>query len=101
MNLSAWELNQKAPHPKYVEDIIDYLGYIPSIKSKLERIGIRTKLYRLKYQLSLEEFIQMTNIDSNLINKIENYRFCKLEKGVLQKIEKAIKHKPTFSFLTN
>ena len=27
MYLSSWELNQKAPHPKYVDEIVNYLGY--------------------------------------------------------------------------
>lgn len=101
MHLSSWELNQKAPHPKHLENIINYLDYIPKMKSKFERIGTRTKLYRLKHQLTLKDFIQMTNIDNNVVNKIENYRFCKLEKYVLHQIEKAIKQKPTFSYAEN
>jgi DNA-binding transcriptional regulator YiaG len=80
MYLSAWELNQKKPHPKHLKNIIDYLGYIPKINSKHERIGTQTKLYRIKHNLTLKEFCQMTNIDFDLVVKWENARYCKISK---------------------
>lgn len=87
MNLSAWELNQKAPHPKHLENIINYLGYIPIITSSFEKLGMRTKLYRKKHNLTLETFCQMANIDIHVVNKLENARFCKVD----LKIDKIIK----------
>lgn len=99
MYLSMWELNRKSPHPKYVEFIIDYLGYTPKIASKFDKLGTRTKLYRLRHGMSLEEFLQMTNIDHDVIHRIENMRFTKLSKIEAKIIEKALKEIPNVSSL--
>ena len=97
MYLSSWELKQKAPHPKHVENIINYLGYVPNITSKLEKLGTRTKLYRIKHNISIEEFCQMGNIDINVVMKLEEARFCKPLKIKVQAIKRQINRKPTFS----
>lgn len=91
MYLSSWELNQKAPHPKHLKNIIGYLGYVPTISSNIERLGMRTKLYRMKYNISLHEFCQMGNIDSDVVIKLETRRFCKLSKEDTRTIKKALK----------
>ncbi len=97
MYLSSWELNQKAPHPKHVERIIDYLGYMPNITSKFEKLGTRTKLYRMKHNISIEEFCQMGNININVIMKLETMRFCKPLKTEVRAIKRQLNRKPTFS----
>ena len=97
MYLSSWELKQKAPHPKHVESIIDYLGYVPKINSKLEKLGTRTKLYRMKYNISMKEFCQMGNIDINVVMKLETMRFCKPLKTQVRTIKRQLNRKPTFS----
>lgn len=79
MYLSSWELNQKKPHSKHLENIIDYLGYLPEVDIKYERLGIVTKLYRLKHGLSLGEFCQKENIDIDWVKKWENARYCKVD----------------------
>jgi transcriptional regulator with XRE-family HTH domain len=48
MYLSSWELNQKAPHPKHLKNIIDYLGYVPTITSNREHLG---RTYRKRRNL--------------------------------------------------
>ncbi|NQY01416.1 MAG: helix-turn-helix transcriptional regulator [Flavobacteriaceae bacterium] len=78
MYLSSWELNQKKPHPKHLENIIEYLGYLPEINVEYERLGMVTKLYRLKHQLSLEKFCQMANVDIDMVFKWEHARYCKV-----------------------
>lgn len=96
MYLSSWELKQKAPHPKHLDNIIKYLGYIPNITSKFEKLGTRTKLYRLKYGLSLKEFLQMPNINSHIMMKLEQSRYCKIPKTEEKAIEKMLKQTPTY-----
>lgn len=91
MNLSMWEHNKMFPHPKYVQTIIDYLDFVPNNTLKFERLGTRTILFRMKNQLSIEEFVQMTNIDSNVIWKIEKMKFSKLSKDEIRTIERALK----------
>lgn len=95
MNLSAWELNRKAPHPKHLENIINYLGYVPNITSDFDKLGTQTKLYRIKHNLNLEEFLQITNIDSNVVSNLESLRFCKLPRTKVQAIKKALVKVPT------
>ena len=90
MNLSAWELNQKVPHPKYAEIIIDFLGYIPTITSKIERLGTRIKLYRLKHKLSINEFCKLKQIDKALVYKHEMQRFCKFSEKEYEVIEQVL-----------
>lgn len=77
MYLSSWELNQKKPHPKHLENIIEYLGYLPQTISKSELLGTQTKYYRMKYNLTLEELCQMTNMTSNVVTQLETKRFRK------------------------
>lgn len=98
MYLSSWELNQKAAHPKHLDSIIEYLGYIPNITSRFEKLGMRTKLYRMKYNLSMEDFIHMPNINSNIVMKLERLRFCKVSKTEEKAIEKTLKQKPTYFY---
>ena len=92
MHLSSWELNQKAPHPKYVDVIIDYLGYVPKITSRIERLGSRIKLYRRKHNLGINEFCELKKIDKVLVIKHENQRFCKFSKEEQKIIEQALRN---------
>ncbi|MFY0602762.1 MAG: helix-turn-helix transcriptional regulator [Flavobacteriaceae bacterium] len=93
--LSSWEHKRKAPHPKYLDPIINYLGYIPRIISKIDFLGTRVKLYRKKYKLSIETFCQLGSIDVDVIMKLENARFCKIDKETKKVIEIQLKKAPT------
>ncbi len=88
--LSSWEHKRKAPHPKYLDIIIDYLGYIPKITSKTDFLGTRVKLYRKKHNLFIETFCQLGNIDTHVVMKLENARFCKVDKETKKMIEKQL-----------
>jgi DNA-binding transcriptional regulator YiaG len=100
MYLSSWELNQKLPHPKHLKNIIDYLGYLPKKISKNELLGMQTKYFRMKYHLSLEEFCQMTNINSDVVVSLENKRFCKVSdmerKAILKSLKEIYKELSSF-----
>ena len=87
-------MNQKVPHPKHLEIIVDYLGYVPNITSSFEKLGTRTKLYRIKNKLSLETFLKKTNIDSNIIKKLEHSRYCKIPKTLNEMIIEKLKQEP-------
>jgi transcriptional regulator with XRE-family HTH domain len=90
--LSSWELNRKSPHPKHIENIINYLGYIPQIKFSFEKLGTRTKLYRIKNKLSIQEFSQLNNIDINILDKLENSRSRKSSLEEQSLIENILKN---------
>jgi len=92
--LSSWEHKRKAPHPKYFDAIIDYLGYVPNITSKTDFLGTRVKLYRKKHSLSVKVFCKLCNIDNHLAIKLENARFCKIDKQTKRMIEKQLKQAP-------
>ena len=97
--LSSWEHKRKAPHPKYFDTIIDYLGYVPkNITSKTDFLGTRVKLYRKKHNLSIKAFCQQGNIDNHLVMKLENARFCKIDKEAKRMIEKQLKQTPISFF---
>ncbi len=93
MHLSLWEHNHKSPHSKYVKSIVKYLRYIPEVNFKSERLGTLTQLYRLKHKISIEEFCQMTNIDSNVLRRIETMRSYKVSDDVEKMIFKAVNNK--------
>ncbi|MGY0408223.1 MAG: helix-turn-helix domain-containing protein [Polaribacter sp.] len=88
--LSQWELNRKPPHPKYFTQIIEFLGFTPVLKSDFDRLGIRTKLYKIQRNISLKEFVKEINISRELLYKIEESRHCKLEAKVKRRIEQYI-----------
>ncbi|NQX84696.1 MAG: hypothetical protein HRT67_02040 [Flavobacteriaceae bacterium] len=69
-------VKSKKIHPKHVELINDYLGYLPNITLKLEKLGTRTEIYRMKHNISTEEFCKMGNIDINVVMKLETMRLC-------------------------
>ena len=77
MNLSMWELNRKPPHPKYLKDIFDFLGYVPTLKSTFDHLGTRSQLWRMHNHINLIDFALMTDVSEEEIQKIENARYCK------------------------
>lgn len=78
--LSMWELGKVSPHPQYLEAVISYLGYLPDFDMRRERYGTLTKFYRLKYNLRLEEFLNLTNLEPDTIHDLENKRYTRREK---------------------
>lgn len=97
MYLSSWELNQKKPHPKHLENIIDYLSYLPKKVSKKELLGTQTKYFRIKHLIDLENLCQMVNIKTSLVKRIETKRFCKLSKQEDKMVRRALKAMQDFS----
>ena len=95
--LSNWELNRKPIHPKRFKDIIDFLGFIPEASSKFDRLGTRTQLWRLQNQVELKEFLYMIDIPKEEILKIEEARYCKVDKKTEIKINTFLKNKTTSS----
>ena len=83
-----------------MEAIIDYLGYLPKINLKLEKLGMATKYYRLKYNLSLEDFCQMTNINTDVMLQVETLRYYKPSESLIKTIYSIVKSEPKTSFLT-
>jgi DNA-binding XRE family transcriptional regulator len=100
MCLSSWELNKKTIHPKYLESILDFLGFTPRLKSDFDKIGIRTKLWRKQHSVSMDTFLQMVNLPKEEILKIEQARYCKLDKKTETKINTFLKNNAT-SFATH
>ena len=97
MCLSSWELNRETIHPKYLEAIIEFLGFIPKLKSNFDKLGIRTKLWRLQNNVEFEEFLSMINSPKEEILKIEEARYCKVDKKTEIKINTFLKNKTTSS----
>ena len=95
--LSSWELNRQEPHPRYLESIVNYLGYFPKINLSFEKIGMAIKFYRMKYNLSLQDFCQMCNIEIDIVLKYEKAHYCKPLKTEVRAIKRQFKLKPTFS----
>lgn len=83
-----------------MEAIIDYLGYLPKINLKLEKLGMVIKYYRLKYNLSLEDFCQMTNINTDVMLQVETLRYYKPSESLIKTIYSIVKSEPKTSFLT-
>ncbi len=84
--LSNWERNKKSPHPKHFNIIIDFLGFVPKKQSHIDKLGIRTQLWRLQNNTTLEEFASELNIPIEIIMRIEQARHCKLEEGTIKRI---------------
>mgnify|MGYP001131345718 CR=1 FL=1 len=77
--LSNWELNRKPIHPKRFNDMIDFLGFVPSRQSDFDKLGTRTQLWRLQNHISFGDFISMFNLDKEDVTKIETARYCKID----------------------
>ncbi len=97
MCLSSWELNRKQIHPKYLEAIIQFLGYTPKLKSKFDKIGMRTKLWRIQHSITLDDFSVMIAIPKEEIIKIETARYCKVDKKTERKVNQFLIVNLTFS----
>lgn len=97
MCLSSWEINKKTIHPKYLEPIIEFLGFTPKLKSNFDKLGTRTKLWRKQHSVSMDAFLSMINIPKEKILKIEQARYCKVDKKVALKINSFLKSNTTFS----
>ena len=95
MCLSSWELNRETIHTKYLEAIIEFLGFIPKLKSNFDKLGIRTKLWRLQNNVGFADFLSMINISKEEILKIEEARYCKLDKNTEIKINTFLKNNTT------
>lgn len=91
MCLSSWELNSQTIHPKYLESIIIFLGFIPKLTSNFDVIGMRVKLWRTENFISIEEFSRMVTIPEEEIKKIEQARYCKVDKIRNRKINYFLK----------
>lgn len=97
MYLSSWEINKKTIHPKYLESIIEFLGFIPKLTSNFDKIGMRTKLWRKQHFVSMDDFLRMVNIPKEEILKIEQARYCKIDKKIELKINSFLNSNTTFS----
>lgn len=97
MCLSSWEINKKTIHPKYLESIIEFLGFTPKLTSNFDKIGMRTKLWRKQHSVTMDDFLSMINIPKKEILKIEQARYCKVDKNVALKINSFLKSNITFS----
>lgn len=97
MCLSSWEINRQTIHPKYLEPIIEFLGFTPKLTSNFDKIGIRTKLWRKQHSVSMDDFLSMINIPKEEILKIEQARYCKVDKKVALKINSFLRSNTTFS----
>ena len=69
MYLSSWELNRKQTHPKHLEAIIQFLGYTPKLTSTFDRLGARTKLWRIVHNISMDGFSEMIAIQKKKFKK--------------------------------
>ena len=97
MCISSWEINRQTIHPKYLEPIIEFLGFTPKLTSNFDKIGMRTKLWRKQHSVSMNSFLSMINIPKEEILKIEQARYCKVDKKVALKINSFLKSNTTFS----
>ena len=93
MCLSSWELNRETIHPKYLEPILEFLDFIPKLKSNFDKLGTRTKLWRIQHSISMDDFLIMVGIQKEEILKIEQARYCKVDKKVVSKINTFLKNK--------
>ena len=97
MYLSMWELNRKPPHPKYLTPILDFLGYVPKLKSTFDQLGTRSQLWRIHNNISLIDFALMADVPLEEIQKIEQARYCKMDSETKKKIERLLKTNITSS----
>ncbi len=90
MYLSSWEHNRKPVHPKYVESVVDYLGYVPDVTGGFDRLGTRTKLFRMKHGISHGEFLHMANIEPHTLHRIEVKKWWNIDVQERERIIKAL-----------
>ena len=95
--LSKWELNHPPVHPKYFNVLIDFLGFIPKLKSTYDRLGTRTQLWRMENKVSLNKFAEILNVQKEEIQRIEQVQHCKIDSQTETKINRFIKKKPISS----
>lgn len=88
--LSMWELNRKPVHPKRFQSVIDFLGFVPKQSSLFDKLGTRTQLWRLQNNVSFDEFINLFNLEKEVISKIETTRYCKIDTELETKISQYI-----------
>lgn len=98
VNISLWELNRQPPQPKHLESILAFLGFTPKLKSNFDKLGSRTKLWRIQHSILFDEFLRMIDIPKEEILKIEQARNYKVDKKVTLKINRFLKENTTFSF---
>lgn len=94
--LSMWELKRRPVHPKRFQSVIGFLGYVPKKSSKFDKLGIRTQLWRLQNDVSLQEFSELVNISIEEIIRIETARYCKIDDKVVVAIDSLIDKKTPF-----
>ena len=84
--LSKWELNHTPVHPKYLNDVITFLGFIPKLKSTFDQLGTRTQIWRIENKTTLKVFAEMLNIPKEEILRLEQSRYCKIDAQTEAKI---------------
>lgn len=96
--LSKWELNHAPVHPKYLNAVISFLGFIPKLKSNFDRLGTRTQLWRIENMVSMQEFVKKLDISKEEIQRIEQARHCKIDTQMESKINHFLKKSLTSSY---
>lgn len=66
--------------------MINFLGFIPKKSSDFDKLGSRTQLYRMQNNMSIQEFSKSANIPIEIIEKIEQARYCKIDTKTRQAI---------------
>lgn len=66
--------------------MINFLGFIPKKSSDFDKLGSRTQLYRMQNNMSIQEFSKSANIPIEIIEKIEQARYCKIDTETKQAI---------------
>ncbi len=89
--LSNWELNRKPTPPKYLLQIIEFLGYTPKIKLDFDRLGTYTQLFRIDSKISLIEFSRQIGISQKEIKHLEEGKFGKRHRILEKQIKTFLK----------
>jgi len=95
--LSNWELNRKPTPPKYLNQIIKFLGYTPKIKLDFDRLGTYTQLFRINTNTSLAELSERINISQKEIKHLEEGKFGKRHRVLEKQIKEFLKLNTTSS----
>jgi len=98
VSLSNWEFNRQPVASKHLIRIVEFLGFLPNLKSDFDLFGLQIKLWRIRNNCTLEEFSELVESSARIIEKIENSRSRKIEKELKRKIKQFLrKDVPNYS----
>ncbi len=97
--LSNLELNRKPTPPKYLNQITQFLDYVPKIKMDFDRLGIYTQLFRIDNNISFKELSKQINISQKELKHLEVGKYGKRHRILNEKVTSFLKQNPTSSVM--